>query len=300
MQAGRSPDIPASHGQGRVVVEHEGQAGGIARGLELEDRCPDVVRCLVRLGNLEEGRAQHVVRPGDHRLVARLLEQAQRFPEADRGNVALEMEVIPVADRPDRIAGSPVVAQRPVDLERLLHQVQTLPLGIDRRRSGVSHREDVGERRVVHRIGDLGLIFGRLPALEGLAIEATHRHEVRLPPGNPAEGFHQPGPQRRVVPRPRLVRDPLEATAALDQVAALLPEPPQREAQPDRYRRLWSGCRPFERRAQIVVLHVEPIEPRSLIPTGQLAGSFLAQRKEGPSMAFPDRLGIAARRQLLG
>jgi hypothetical protein len=92
--------------------------------------------------------------------------------------------------------------------------------------------------------------------------------------------------QRRLQPGP-----------ALAQVAAQVPEPPERRGQRQERRGVLLA-RPAQRRAQVLVLDLQAREPRALCRPGQPRRHLLGQRQAPGQVPVPHRRGIPAARQV--
>src|SRR6185295_13428450 len=103
----------------------------------------------------------------------------------------------------------------------------------------------------------------------------------------------------RVVMRPRHRGHRLEPAPRLRKMAVLLPEPPHRERETDRDRRVRSRERPVEDGPDVVVLELETLEPAALIVTRQLGCRALDEGHVPVTMAPPDHLRFAARLEML-
>ena len=92
----------------------------------------------------------------------------------------------------------------------------------------------------------------------------------------------------------------VETDPRLVQVAALLPEPPQRERDAHRELGIRAVGGPHDRRPQVVVLALEAVEPAPLIGARELRRRLLRQVEECPAAALLDVLAFAARGEHLG
>src|SRR6185312_14996504 len=116
-------------------------------------------------------------------------------------------------------------------------------------------------------------------------------------PAHATEGLHQPAAENRVRTRPRGGRHRVQSPSRLVQVAALLPEPPYGERQPDRGRRVAGRGRPIEDGSDVVMLAIELIEEAALLDTRQLRGEALAEVEEPARVARRDLSRLAALRE---
>src|SRR5437762_13810125 len=82
-------------------------------------------------------------------------------------------------------------------------------------------------------------------------------------------------------------------------MAARLPEPPQRMDEADRLLRATAADRALERRAEIVMLGLEEIEPAFEVLSVEVRRRVLGEREVRRGMAVLDGLALVARRQPL-
>ena len=165
---------------------------------------------------------------------------------------------------------------------------------------GDAARDRVLERGVVVRVGDLVLVADRLPERQGLLVAPAHLGDLALPPERAAEGLEQTRPQPRVVLRPGRGLHRLQPRPRLGQMAVLLPEPPHRERDADRHRRIRLRDGPVEDRADVVVLQLEPVQPAPLVGARQLGGRLVHERDVPVAVAALDQLDLAVGLQALG
>src|SRR6516162_2972807 len=82
-------------------------------------------------------------------------------------------------------------------------------------------------------------------------------------------------------------------------MTALLPEPPEHEAEGSSCRRIRFRDAPRQCRPEIVVIALEPFEPGPLVVAGQLLGSLAGELEECVGVATRYLLGLAARGESL-
>ncbi len=90
-------------------------------------------------------------------------------------------------------------------------------------------------------------------------------------------------------------RDRVEPDAGLVEVAALLPEPPEREREPCRDLGEWPRDRVIQGGPQVVVVAFQSIEPGSLVRTGQMRSGPFGEREERRGMPVADVVALATR-----
>ena len=148
------------------------------------------------------------------------------------------------------------------DRARARCRASPLPSGSTRPRSARRPSGTVNvERVVVEGVRELALVVDARPDLERLLVAGAIRAMSPCHQHDAAERLEEPRPEARVVARPRRRGDRLEPAARLVEVAALLPEAPHREGEPDGDRRVRRADRPVERGPDVVVGVLEPVEP---------------------------------------
>jgi len=80
-------------------------------------------------------------------------------------------------------------------------------------------------------------------------------------------------------------REPL---APLAEIAALLPEPPEREPEPDGGLRIGDRLGAVEGGPEVVSVRLQPIQPRALRGSGELGSGALREFQVRREVAFPD------------
>ncbi len=215
----------------------------------------------------EQARPLHVQRPGLHRPVADPPVDRERLVELDDAGSRVALEVALVAHAPQDVGLAPLVAQRPVQLERLLERDPAEAIGIDDPgRLERVDRHGEAERVVVERVGELRPVAVGAPQRHRLLVGEAHRRDVRLPPAHAAQRLEQPCPQDRRPVRPGGSRHGVQPPACLEQVPPHLPEPPQGEGEPDRRLLVLGRDGAVERGAEVVVLELEAVQPAGAGP----------------------------------
>ena len=98
---------------------------------------------------------------------------------------------------------------------------------------------------------------------------------------------------------PRRGRHDVKPAPGLVQVAALLPEAPDREREADRGPRVAGRGRTIEDRADVVVRPLELVEEPALLGAGEIRGDPLGERQEPGAVSRRNGVSLAALRQLL-
>ncbi len=129
-----------------------------------------------------------------------------------------------------------------------------------------------------------------------LVVEGARCRVVSLPARQSAgAGEHLGAGRRRFAVRRRRDEQRREPGAALAEVAAVVPEPPDRAGQLQAGQRIAPGRRrPRHRGAQVVVLGVEASDPRLLVRAGQLGLRQLRQPEEEAQVAVLPARFLAA------
>src|SRR5437763_1670938 len=111
-------------------------------------------------------------------------------------------------------------------------------------------------------------------------MKRSGHHEVVLDHSECAGCLQDPSSQLGVTTRGghwESLEQPRESLATLTQMAASRPEPPEGDPEPERGLGVAMLLAPGERRAEVVVLLVEPSEPGALVRTIQLVFRRLSQ-----------------------
>src|ERR1700687_524831 len=90
-----------------------------------------------------------------------------------------------------------------------------------------------------------------------------------------------------------LCQDPHTRLPALREIPARPPEPLQRPAKPKTASRSGLDEAPLQRRAQVIVLLVETLQPLCLLRTHQFRLCLLRQREEAGPMPLAQAFGLA-------
>ena len=96
----------------------------------------------------------------------------------------------------------------------------------------------------------------RWTAIVGSAsgVADAHRSDLALPPAGPTKRLHELRPEARIVARPRGFGHRLEPPSRFGEVPSLLPEPPHRERQRNRDRRVGRGDCPVQHGTNVIVI----------------------------------------------
>ena len=226
--------------------------------------------------------------------------ELQRLPVPALGRRGVGREIEEAAERPEDVALARLVAGRPIELEGPLQLragavERGCQLGVGQPFGGRVHdRQHPGVGVVVERVRDRARIACVLPDAQRFAIPAFGGGVVGLPVGDAADRL---GELRSEVglEGPGLRRHPIEAGPGLVQIAALLPESPQRVGHPDGDVGIGGIGRPIEGRPQIVMLALESVEPCALFGPAQFGGGALGELLERHRMASGDGVGFAGR-----
>ena len=116
---------------------------------------------------------------------------------------------------------------------------------------------------------------------------------VGLPVGQPSGGLEGSQAFRWKLATAGHREDIVHPTAALVQVTAHLPDSPEHGAQSHRLLGVARGYGPFQRRAEVVVVLLEPVKPLFSPWTKEMRLRLLRQRDEGLQMAIANQVGFA-------
>ena len=133
--------------------------------------------------------------------------------------------------------------------------------------------------QVVERLGDAAVVAERPAEREVFAVQRARGRILPLLEGQDARRVERLAARRRGVRGGQRQRRG-EPPPPLAHVAVHLPEAPERPGEPQRRLRLPACRRPAERRPEIVVLRLQPRQPRRLLRAGQCGLRLLREREE--------------------
>ena len=160
------------------------------------------------------------------------------------------------------------------------------------------HRE--AERQVVGGVRDLAPVVELAPDGEGGLVVGPGPVDLAVPVDDPAQHLVPPGADRaRGGGEPRAADERGHQRARLAQVAALLPEAPDPDGEPDRELGVAARVGPLDGGSEVRVLALELVQRDALPLPGELRRELLGEREVRLRVACPCRLGVARRLQAL-
>src|SRR4030081_3525505 len=188
--------------------------------------------------------------------------------------VCREIEQVP--DGPLALADTRVVRELSVERQRLLQQ-NLAPVEL-------LSADHAWKGRVVDGIGQLTPVIAGTSQVQALVIEGLCRRYVTLPVGDSASRLQRAGSRIPILTAARHRKDQFQARPALVEMAAHLPETPERSREPHRAIGVVVSHTPIERCPEVVVVQLEAIEPHLLVLTKKVGSSRRRQRAEGIGM----------------
>src|SRR5436190_19319793 len=158
-------------------------------------------------------------------------------------------------------------------------------------------RERVGEGQVVRALRALGLSAHGAGELIRLAVVALGSTEIAHPVGESSGGLEGGHPRARI--GTRQCEHTLGPDESLAQIAADLPEPPEREQEARGRVGVTSDDRVLESGAHVVMLELDEVEPAPLVVALELRRGTLGQGEIGREVAIADGGVLTARAELL-
>ena len=247
-QAARAFLVAVGEGDDRQVVHDQRDAGDVTGLVEVAQRVAARLAGFVPVALAGRREGEHVQRPRLHRPVAGGAMELERTPVPGLGRRRVGGEVVEAAESPQEVSLAALVAE-PRDRCSSASSSIALPVvpGLRARAAGHQHRSC---RRTPGCTARWRSRPGR-PARAGS--RALRRTSVRRHRGPTASTRCRRTSRRRCARSsgssvPAHARHRLEPRAGLVEVAALLPEPPQRERQPCGDRGLRDGRSPSRER----------------------------------------------------
>ncbi len=227
---------------------------------------------------------ERMARPGEHEPVVQPPKEGLRFLEERVRRDEVFGEVGRVAKPPECPGDAAVVAEFAKKRQRLVEQ----RLRLGQVRAVDEHREGV----VVDGVGDRRGIAHLPGQRQTLVVETLGPLHVRLPVGEPTSRLERIQPLRWELTAGRQRQNLSESRPALVDVATHLPEAPERPAKAHRLLRVTGRDGPFERRSEVIVVLLEPIEPLFPLGAEEMRVRLLGERDEGLEVSVANQVGF--------
>ena len=292
-QADGAQAVPVGDGELGLVAERDGHAARIARLAEQRHLLVESGACGRQVTGLQARQPFAVQRPGDAEVVAELAEDRDRLAQRSPGcGEVVAQVVLDVRHGPQATGDGAPIADLAGQRQRFFDSRPRRCLPARRGSCRPAPRREEG--KVVERIRDAQRVAVGSRERQPFVVARDRRHHVTEPVGEAARGLERRLALGGVGVRRGIVEHAPDALQPLAQVTAELPETPHRGRQAQRLDDAPGAGAEVERRAQVVVLALEAVQPGTALDAQQVRLGLLGQRQEAGGVAVAHRVRVGA------